>query len=133
MNPCPCGTGKTYANCCGVFITHEKLPATPEELMRSRYTAFTQVNIEYIGETMKPPAAEKFNFDIAHAWASKITWSGLKVLKTKHKGNKGMVEFIARFKSDGEENNFHEISQFHCIDGKWFYVDGIHPETRKTQ
>ena len=36
---CPCGSGKTYAACCKKIISGEKKAETPEELMRSRYSA----------------------------------------------------------------------------------------------
>src|SRR5579872_6887463 len=69
---CPCASGKTYLDCCGVFITHQKLPSTPKELMRSRYTAYYQVNTDYIARTMKSPAADHFDVKAAREWAKKI-------------------------------------------------------------
>lgn len=39
------------------FIPNQKILSTPEELMRSRYTAYNQVNIDYIARTMRSPAA----------------------------------------------------------------------------
>ena len=35
-------------NCCGSYIEGEKKASTPEVLMRSRYTAYTKGEIEYI-------------------------------------------------------------------------------------
>ena len=46
--PCPCGSGKAYAVCCGRFIDQGALPETAEQLMRSRYTAFSLVNEPYL-------------------------------------------------------------------------------------
>ena len=72
MQYCPCGTGKTYLDCCGIFISNQKIPSTPEELMRSRYTAYNQVNIDYIVHTMKSPAADNFDAETTQEWAKKI-------------------------------------------------------------
>ena len=37
---CPCGTGKLYGECCAPFHEMKKLPNSPEDVLRSRYTAF---------------------------------------------------------------------------------------------
>ncbi|MGE5622105.1 MAG: SEC-C metal-binding domain-containing protein, partial [Bacillota bacterium] len=36
--PCPCGSGRNYAACCGRFIEEGLVPRSAEELMRSRYS-----------------------------------------------------------------------------------------------
>ncbi len=92
--------------------------------MRSRYTAYTQANINYIEKTMKGPAAQGFDSKEAELWAKKLTWQGLEVLNAKQLGNEGWVEFIARYSHAGKKHAIHEISQFICENGKWFYVDG---------
>jgi SEC-C motif-containing protein len=125
-NPCPCGTNKPYLNCCGLFISNKKLPSTPEELMRSRYTAYNLINVEYIRNTMKSPAADNFNAEEAEKWAQTVTWLGLEVLKTKYDSTKGSVEFSAYYSIGSKKEVLHEISQFHFEDGKWYYVDGTH-------
>lgn len=124
---CPCGTGKTYMDCCGLFISHQKIPSTPEELMRSRYTAYSLANIDYIIHTMKSPAADHFDAEEACEWAKKASWAGLDVIKTQYDDNKGLVEFRARYSLNGNENILHELSEFICENGKWYYVNGIQP------
>ncbi len=94
--------------------------------MRSRYTAYTQANIEYILQTMKAPAANRFDAQSAKHWASKVKWLGLKVLHSSGTENKGQVEFIAYFSEDGKEDCIHELSDFHQIENRWYYVDGKH-------
>lgn len=39
---CPCGVfpGKLYKDCCEPFHSKEKLPASPMDVLRTRYTAF---------------------------------------------------------------------------------------------
>lgn len=57
INPtilCPCQSGKSYTDCCQPFHLHQMIPDSAEKLMRSRYTAYTQVNIPYIVETTVP-------------------------------------------------------------------------------
>ncbi|NDH08527.1 MAG: hypothetical protein EBY16_02705 [Gammaproteobacteria bacterium] len=121
---CPCGTGKTYMNCCGVFISNQNTPATPEELMRSRYTAYVQVNVNYIAQTMKSPAADSFDADDLRMWSKKAQWMGLDVIKTRQELNKGIVEFRAYYCINGKKSILHEISEFNFENGQWYYVNG---------
>lgn len=62
---CPCKSGKRYADCCEPFITRINLPETPEQLMRSRYTAYSQANIDYIMGTMKGEASVRLSVEYA--------------------------------------------------------------------
>ena len=48
---CPCGKGDSLETCCGPFIDGTKRPATAEDLMRSRYSAFATHNVDYILDT----------------------------------------------------------------------------------
>src|SRR3990167_5308132 len=127
---CPCGTGKGYLDCCGIFISNQKIPSTPEELMRSRYTAYNQVNVDYIVQTMRSPAADNFDAEDAREWANKVSWTGLEVIKTIHDFNKGIVEFRAHYYIDGKKNVLHEISEFNFEKGRWYYVNGTQPNKK---
>lgn len=124
MENCPCGSKKSYINCCSLYITGKASPRTPEQLMRSRYTAYTICNIDYIARTMQGPAIQYFDVATATQWAEKVIWLGLKVLKTNHHQNKGFVEFIASYSENDKKHKIHEISQFSFIDNKWYYIQG---------
>lgn len=127
IQACPCGTGKTYLDCCGRFISQQELPSTPEELMRSRYTAFTQKNMDYLILTMKSPAADHFDANATQEWIKNIEWTGLQIVNTTHDANKGIVEFMAYYHVGDKNHVLHEVSQFSRDNGKWYYVNGIHP------
>ena len=127
---CPCGTDKTYLDCCGVFISQQQLPNTPEALMRSRYTAYQQRHFDYIMRTMKSPAADDFDVNEMRVLAEKINWTGLQIVKSSHEANKGMVEFLAYYTLANEKNVLHEISEFICDNGQWYYVDGTQPNNQ---
>jgi SEC-C motif domain protein len=126
MQPCPCGTGKNYAECCGIFIQAQQKPLTPEALMRSRYSAYTQANMDYIAQTMKSPAKDRFDAKSSGEWAKRVTWLRLEVKATSIQASKGFVEFIAYFKEQGKINTLHELSEFCLENGEWYYVDGKH-------
>ena len=58
----------------------------------------------------------------AKRWTSGVKWLGLKIVKaTKPKDGRGMVEFVARYKQDGEIQKMRECSQFKLVDEQWLY------------
>lgn len=127
MTACPCGSNKSFNECCELFLSGAKQAETPEQLMRSRYTAYTIPYIDYIERTMRDAAAVDFNKESAYLWAKNATWQGLEVLNTDTHQNKGFVEFKAHYFENGKNHILHEISEFHLIDNQWYYVDGQTP------
>lgn len=125
MKLCPCGSQARYLDCCGLYI-QKKLPApTPEALMRSRYSAFVEGNIAYIRKTMRGEAL--LNFD-KRAAKEKVGWISLEILSTSKSSDNhqiGYVEFIAKYKKNLNLFSIHEISTFHLINDKWYYLSGI--------
>lgn len=91
--------------------------------MRSRYSAYTLADIDYIRATMQGKAAEGFDPTAAKQWAQSCEWLGLQVLKTETDGSNGTVELVATFKQNGQLQTMHERSKFLNVLGKWFYID----------
>jgi len=119
---CPCGSGKSYSQCCEPFHQGASKPDTPEKLMRSRYAAYVVGNIDYIAETNDPETGGDFDREAAEAWSKQSEWLGLEVVAAA--GNE--VEFKAKFKSNGQELTHHEVSlfRFDQKQSRWFYTDG---------
>jgi SEC-C motif-containing protein len=96
-----------------------------EALMRSRYTAYTLDNHDYLQKTWdsrsRPEATHFEN-------RKRCKWLGLQVLSHQPAGQKATVEFIANYKIDGRAVQLHEISRFEFKDRQWFYVDGAFPD-----
>lgn len=120
INCCPCGTGQAYSECCEPYISGKQKAATPEQLMRSRYTAYHNHEFAYIGKTMLPPAANHFDLHELQASANTMQWTKLEVIRAK--GNS--VEFKAYYRSGTQIQVLHEVSQFQQINGTWYYTDG---------
>lgn len=121
--PCPCGSGTSYAGCCGRWhagAQHLQAPDAPT-LMRSRYSAFVLGLYPYLLETWHAttrPAELQPN-------EAGLRWLGLQVkrhevLDAEH----ARVEFVARSKLGGRAHRLHEVSRFVREDGRWYYVDG---------
>lgn len=124
---CPCGSGKVYALCCGLYHEGDKTPETAEALMRSRFAAYARRKIGWLTATHDPVTKADFNPLAAAQWASRAEFSRLDILSTRDGGagdETGAVEFIAWFLEDGALHCHHELSQFRRIDGKWVYSDG---------
>jgi len=124
---CSCGSGKLFANCCGPFLAGKAFAATAEQLMRSRYTAYTKADIAYIIKTQDAERFADFDVNSAKAWAQHSLWKGLKVLKVvkgSENDNMGVVEFEARYEENGERMAIHEVSHFARNEhGQWIYID----------
>lgn len=129
MSECPCGSGLPLAECCGPMLSGHCQPATAEALMRSRYTAYTLVNVAYLQKTSAPALRKKFDEKATREWASASQWSGLQIIKTTQGGPDdatGKVEFIARYTYKESVQEHHEVASF--IRGEnqeWLFEDGM--------
>jgi len=137
---CPCGSKSELEKCCGPFLTGKAKPETAEKLMRSRYTAYTQVDLDYLKKTMVPEAREEFDPDSTKEWATGSKWLGLEILATEEGtacDDKGVVEFIAIYEHKGKKMQHHEISRFRKEGDQWLFVDGEagegHPDAAKAK
>jgi len=110
---CPCGSGKGFHSCCESVINHDSADS-PEQLMRSRYTAFVLGNAEYLLKTWHPDTCPK-DFQLGQA-----RWLGLSILSS----GENTVSFTAAFHSGNKGMLLEETSRFVCIDKHWRYVDG---------
>ena len=121
---CPCGSQKSFAECCEPVIKGSRPAATPEELMRSRYSAYSQRVYDYIVNTTHPQRRYEINHEASREWMENSTFTKLEILRSTNEGNKGVVEFIAHFQQDGKDHSHHEISRFRKQDGVWYFHEG---------
>lgn len=127
---CPCGTGKTYVECCQPYHDGEADAPTPEALMRSRYAAYALKLIDYLEDTLDPQTSEDFDREATRKWAEESTFEKLEVLGASEEGNKGFVEFKAHFVVGAERHCHHEKSRFRKQAGRWYFREGriLNPE-----
>lgn len=121
MEKCPCGSTKEFSSCCEPFLTHKQLPFTPEQLMRSRYTAFAIVNVDYLVATTHPSVRHLHQPIEIKEWAQSNQWISLTIVKTSG----DQVHFKAVYQDGkGRLHQHEELSTFSSVEGKWYYVDG---------
>ena len=125
MSLCPCGSKNTYQQCCESAHLHHSAVETPEQLMRSRYSAHVLGLVDYVVATYHPSCnAEAQKEGIAESIDS--DWAELEVIDTaagSHQ-DEGFVEFKAYFNEDNEQYCMQERSRFVREDSLWFYIDG---------
>lgn len=94
--------------------------------MRSRYSAYVVIDLDYIKRTTDPQTLHKVDFAANAEWAKECDFVGLEVLESSFESNKGQVEFKATYKvkADGTIHVHHELSKFRKQGGKWYYRDG---------
>lgn len=123
---CPCCSGDYYDHCCAPLHRGERITATPEALMRSRYSAFALGGLgDYLLDTWAENAPGRPPSDAAMLNVRTVDWQRLEILQTRVNGAQGMVEFRAWYLEDGREQTLHERSRFRRSAGRWRYVDGV--------
>lgn len=116
-DPCPCGSGRAFPDCCGPLLTTDRLAETAEELMRSRFTAYYYGNAEHLWRTWHPRTRPReVTLDQG------VQWVELRVNEARDGGSEddaGIVDFTATY--DG--GALHEVARFERRAGRWFYVE----------
>jgi len=127
---CPCGK-PNFAACCGRFLSGEKIAETAEQLMRSRYSAFSLRDEKYLRATWHTDTLPSEEITAE----TDVKWVALDVIKHTHvdQANEATVEFVARFKVAGRAHRLHEVSSFvrqpdAAGQLRWYYVDGAFPD-----
>ena len=118
---CPCGSGASYARCCGRLHAGAENAPTAEALMRSRYSAYVLKLEDYLLATWHP-STRPSELDIA---ADGTKWLGLTVKQHVQQDDRhATVEFVARYRIAGRGHRLHENSRFVLEEGRWLYIDG---------
>lgn len=121
---CPCGREKSYEECCKLAHDAPQAVATPEDLMRSRYVAFTMANGDYLVETHHSDSKDTIDKENLESWAKSVRWIKLEVLKVEagaSSEDEGTVEFRASYQEGKRFRSIHEKSLFKRESGAWVY------------
>ncbi|MGL4743211.1 MAG: YchJ family protein [Dermatophilaceae bacterium] len=125
--PCPCGglpRGVALGACCGPVVRGERDAATAEQLMRSRFTAYTVADEHHLYRTWhartRPDVVE------SNPW---VRWVDLDIAEVVDGGpddDTGIVAYRARWESgEGatrQQGEMSERSRFERRAGRWFYL-----------
>jgi SEC-C motif-containing protein len=123
MSHCPCGSSLAFDDCCGPILAGTPA-ATPEALIRSRYSAFVLGKLDHVERTHAPEIRGDFNRAEAERTITEVEWLGLEVRNAREDGDNGSVEFAIRFRRNEQDLSQYEVADFRRIDGQWFYAGG---------
>jgi SEC-C motif-containing protein len=117
---CICGNERSYSECCGAIIEAKRSASTPEELMRSRYSAYVRANAEYLLASTVKENRYPGDIELIKEFSTSVEWLKLGVLNAVN----DTVEFKAYYKDKESIQVLHEKSNFVKEDGVWRYKDG---------
>lgn len=121
--PCLCGDPRGYEQCCGPIHSDINNAETAESLMRARYSAYSNDNLDFIRLSWH---SASFSDDVEPNEAG-LSWQGLEIVDSKDglgSDESGEVEFIASYILNGHPGTLHERSHFERENGQWRYLDG---------
>lgn len=138
IGPCCCGSGTIFDHCCGPFLQGKAHAETPEQLMRSRYSAFVLKAHQYILNTQTKAVDPDVTLASLEASQQGVSWLNLEVrdsgiTQTTSVGvstpsvdeqQTGFVEFAATYQQGGRLYKLSEHSRFITQQGLWFYSEG---------
>lgn len=118
---CYCCSDLPYSDCCERFIKGQHLPQTPEQLMRSRFSAYCIGAYRYILDTYDSPSRRNLDEASLAEQAKENVWFALQVVPQDHNDK---VEFKAYYFHQGRPHLLHETSGFIKESGRWVYSTG---------
>ena len=127
---CPCGTGKTYNNCCKIFHDGDH-PSNGLLLMRSRYCAYVYHMAEYIIRTTHPKNPHyKHNhpqwiLEILY-FSQNTKFQKLDILEFIEGINESYVTFVVSLIQNNVKKKLMEKSHFEKVQEQWLYRNCIH-------
>lgn len=122
---CPCGSKKDFSLCCQPLLTGERTAETPEQLMRSRFTAFYRGDAwDYVLKTWHPDTRPSVTAAELAEESRLAKWERLEIRDTKMDGDKGEVTFCAWYRDQTGLHPHIERSQFVRYNGEWVYTTG---------
>ena len=123
---CVCGSGQAAQYCC-LPLHQGQWAETPEQLMRSRYAAFVEQQIDYLVNTTHPAQQHGLDLPAIWQWSQRSQWQGLEVLHWDYLNPEqtlATVSFIARWAESGVAQQHQECSMFiRRADQRWYFLD----------
>lgn len=125
---CPCGSSLSFSQCCQAIILDEKKAESPEQLMRSRYSAYAVKNAQYLFDTYAKQSQKDQSVSEILQWAEQCQWLNLTIIDTSTFNVDDLasatVTFCATYLSDNTFYQLTEKSRFVYEALKWKYLDG---------
>lgn len=117
---CYCKSNKEFSTCCEPLLLKHQTAKTPEQLMRSRFTAFATSNIDYLIESSSQNVLATLTKEELQQTCQTFEFVDLQIVEAKS----ASVQFIAHLILDDQHHTIAELSYFIEQDGQWLYDRG---------
>jgi len=123
LHLCFCHSGLRFEQCCEPYLQGLSSPDTPEQLMRSRYSAYVTSNYQYVLDTYTLNQRESLTLEDLQQGGNETQWLRLDVLSTQTRKDdlSGQVEFVAYYQVNDAKYKLHERSTFYRENSLWRY------------
>ena len=124
---CFCNSGHSFELCCKPYIHSISRPETPEQLMRSRFSAYATKHFQYVLDTYTLTQRQNLTLQVLSQDSDDTHWLRLDVLDTltDDRAHTGEVEFVAYYRQNNVIYKMHERSKFCREEGQWRYDSGV--------
>ena len=134
---CYCGSGKSFTTCCEPLICGQAFAQNPQQLMRSRYSAYCHHDknsqcYHYILQTYHSKARAEHNLADIADFAKAVRFIGLKIIDDA-KLTADQVHFVASYLVGDKLEVLDEVSDFELEQGHWMYCSGVLTEHAATR
>lgn len=117
---CYCKSNRNFSDCCKPLILKHQKAETPEQLMRSRFTAFATGKIEYLIETSSKNILSSLTTEELQQTCQTFEFVDLQIVAATSTS----VQFIAHLLLEDQHHTIAELSYFIEQDGQWLYDRG---------
>jgi SEC-C motif-containing protein len=131
---CYCGSRNKFSACCLPVISQQIVAESPEQLMRSRYSAYATKNAEYIFNTYAKKSQQQQSIQEILHWAKETKWLSLTInnasdfperhINLKPQPTLPTVSFSAYYLHQKQYFLMRETSRFIIENNQWYYLDG---------
>lgn len=128
MTTCPCGSGKSYEECCAPYHREERWPEDPLTMLRTRYCAYAVGAWDYLERTAwQEEGEEAITASMLEERASGLDWRRLAILGSGRDEEEGCeyVDYVADYIVDGVAREVAEHAYFKPVEGRLYYTGGI--------
>jgi len=147
---CYCQSGQSFKECCALFIQGQHLPASAEQLMRSRFSAYCEGSaqaMQYLAQSYHPKSQAENPVSEITAFAKVAHFISLEIIQSSdpslipgplqqqlsewidpEQDLYATVHFKARFIMHDKLHLLEESSRFIRSNQQWLYLDGAFTE-----
>lgn len=100
---------------------------TAEDLLKKRYEAFKQGDIDFIIQSHHPDTREQLDRNSLRSWSERSVWRGLDIEDVDEGDERALIRFTVHFDRKNETLHQTELAEFRKVDGEWYYYDSEFP------